>query len=475
MGPVDDTVGAPAPAPGPPDVPAGLAFPGAVRLELDELLDQVIARAGELKSVQGRLRKLLAATHHVAARSEPAELRRRVVESARGVADARRAALSVVEGDRPTLVHSGMSDQQAQALARLVTGDGVLGPLVVDAHPLRLSDLRPGPGPDDPPGPALGSFLGVPLRVGGGVYGHLLLLDKQGAAEFSRDDEELVTTFAGAAGVAMENALLLDGARRRARWQSAAAELSRHLLAGSLDPQLGLRHLLDEALALADAEGATLSTVEDGDPTSFTITCAAGVLAALEGRRFPDDESITGSALASGKAIVVSSVADDPRAAQLSEAAPSVGSALAMRLADGIAGDGTHSVLVLAREAGAHPFDDGDVDLVEGLAAQASATLAVARSRADREALRRVEDREALVADLNSRVLQRLLRVGTALTGAASSADAASRDRVLAQVDELDSLVRELRRTVWQARPGDHGPTGDAPDHAVEVPPSRAP
>jgi GAF domain-containing protein len=471
---VDDTAGVP--APGPPDVPAGLAFPGAVRLELDELLDQVIARAGELKSVQGRLRKLLAATHHVAARSEPDELRRRVVEGARSVADARRAALALVEGDRPVLVHTGMPDEDVETLTHLVAGDGVLRPLVVDAHPVRLPDLRPHPGPDDPPpGPGLGSFLGVPLRVGGAVYGHLLLLDKQGAAEFSRDDEELVTTFAGAAGVAVENALLLDGARRRARWQSAAAELSRHLLAGSLDPQLGLRHLLDEALALADAEGATLNSVEDGDPTSFTITCAAGVLAALEGRRFPDDESITGSALASGKAIVVSTVADDPRAAQLSEAAPSVGSALAMRLADGIAGDGTQSVLVLAREAGAHPFDDGDVDLVEGLAAQASATLAVARSRADREALRRVEDREALVADLNSRVLQRLLRVGTALTGAASSADAASRDRVLAQVDELDSLVRELRRTVWQARPGDHDPTGDAPDHAVEVPPSRAP
>lgn len=472
MGPVDDTTSAPT---GPPEVPAGLTFPGTVRLELDELLDQVIARAGELKSVQSRLRKLLAATHHVAARSEHDELRRRVVESARGIADARQAALALVGGDHPVLVHTGMAPDEVAALSRLVTEDGVLRPLVVDSHPLRLPDL-PGAAPDAArPGPGLGSFLGVPLYVGGDVYGHLLLLHKQGAAEFSRDDEELLTTLAGAAGVAVENALLLAGARRRAQWQSAAAEISRRLLAGSLDPELGLRHLLDEALALADAEGAVLSSVDDREPTWVTIPCAAGVLTALEGRSFPVGDSITGAALASGKAIVVSSVADDPRAVQLLEAAPSAGSALAMRLSDGIAGDGTQSVLVLVRDVGAHPFDDEDVDLVEGLAVQASATLAVARSRADREALRRVEDREALVADLNTRVLQRLLRVGTALTSAASAAAAPSRDRVLAQVDELDALVRELRRTAWQA-PSEGRGTGDgAALLDGEVPPARAP
>ncbi|HEY2194275.1 MAG TPA: GAF domain-containing protein, partial [Actinomycetospora sp.] len=255
----------------------------------------------------------------------------------------------------------------------------------------------------------------------------------------------------------------------------AAAELSRRLLAGSLDPELGLRHLLDEALALADAEGAVISTVDDLDPTSVAIPCATGVLAALEGRRFPDDDTITGAALASGKAIVVSSVADDPRADQLLEVAPSAGSALAVRLSDGIAGDGTHSVLVLVRDARAHPFEDEDVDLVEGLAVQASATLTVARSRADREALRRVEDREALVADLNTRVLQRLLRVGTALTSAASAADVPTRDRVLAQVDELDALVRELRRAVWQAPSADRAAGDGAALPGREVPPARAP
>ena len=54
-----------------------------------------------------------------------------------------------------------------------------------------------------------------------------------------------MTTQVGAAGDAIENALLLDGARRRAQWQAAAAELSRRLQTGSLDPLSGLRHLLN--------------------------------------------------------------------------------------------------------------------------------------------------------------------------------------------------------------------------------------
>ena len=457
--------------PGPPEVPAGLAFPGAVRLELDELLDQVIERAGELKTVQGRLRKLLAATHHIVQRPETDELLQRVVDSARSLVDARAAALDVLDGDRPSvIVHTGMGAGELAALDRLVRGDGALRPLLAESRPLRLPELGA-----PSPGQALGAFLGVPLRVGGLVYGHLHLLGKQAASEFSRDDEELVTTLAAAAGVAIENAMLLADTRRHVRWQAAAADLSRRLLAGSLDPSTGLRHLLDEALVLSAAQGAVLTTVEDREPSEVAIPCATGVLAALEGRRFPDDDSITGAALASERAIVLGSVGEDPRGAQLVSVSPSVGSALATRLADGIAGEGTQLVLVLVREIDHRPFDHGDVDLVEGLAAQASATLAVARSREDREALRRVEDRELLVADLNTRVLQRLLRVGTALSGAASVADPATRDRVLAQVDELDDLVRELRRAIWAGPEEDDGTAPVAEVPSGEVPPARPP
>jgi signal transduction histidine kinase len=52
------------------------------------------------------------------------------------------------------------------------------------------------------------SFLGVPVRVRGEVFGNLYLTDKTSAEVFTDIDEELVVALAGAAGVAIENARL---------------------------------------------------------------------------------------------------------------------------------------------------------------------------------------------------------------------------------------------------------------------------
>jgi signal transduction histidine kinase len=52
------------------------------------------------------------------------------------------------------------------------------------------------------------SFLGVPVMVRDQVFGNLYLTEKQGAAEFSQSDEDMVVALAGAAGVAIENARL---------------------------------------------------------------------------------------------------------------------------------------------------------------------------------------------------------------------------------------------------------------------------
>ena len=57
------------------------------------------------------------------------------------------------------------------------------------------------------------SFLGVPVRVRGEVYGNLYLTDKKGASEFSEEDEATAVTLAMAAGIAIENARLHGVAR----------------------------------------------------------------------------------------------------------------------------------------------------------------------------------------------------------------------------------------------------------------------
>jgi signal transduction histidine kinase len=57
------------------------------------------------------------------------------------------------------------------------------------------------------------SFLGVPVRARDEVYGNLYLTDKEGADEFSEQDEALAEALALAAGIAIENNRLHDRVR----------------------------------------------------------------------------------------------------------------------------------------------------------------------------------------------------------------------------------------------------------------------
>ena len=86
----------------------------------------------------------------------------------------------------------------------------MLGLLIADPKPLRMSQI--GAHPESfgfpPRHPPMQSFLGVPIKVRGEVYGNLYLTDKVGWSEFTDDDEALVGALALAAGIAIENTRL---------------------------------------------------------------------------------------------------------------------------------------------------------------------------------------------------------------------------------------------------------------------------
>jgi signal transduction histidine kinase len=105
---------------------------------------------------------------------------------------------------------AGIDDADARAIGAIPSGHGILGLLIVDPRPIRLPDLTEHPDsfgfpPNHPP---MKSFLGVPIRVRGQVFGNLYLTEKAGGTEFTETDEELAIGLAAAAGVAVENARL---------------------------------------------------------------------------------------------------------------------------------------------------------------------------------------------------------------------------------------------------------------------------
>jgi signal transduction histidine kinase len=149
---------------------------------------------------------------------ELSALLRHLVEEARTLVDARYGALGVLNQARTGLeqfLTVGLSEAEEQAIGLRPTGRGVLGLLITDPAPLRLSnlgahDLSYGFPASHPP---MRSFLGVPIRAKGEVFGNLYLTDKVGADDFTDEDEALAEALALAAGIAIDNTRLQDRVR----------------------------------------------------------------------------------------------------------------------------------------------------------------------------------------------------------------------------------------------------------------------
>jgi signal transduction histidine kinase len=146
---------------------------------------------------------------------------RRIVEEACDLVDAQYGALGVLSEDGRSLdqfLTVGLDSEEEQAIGPRPTGRGVLGTVIADDKPLRLAKLAESEDSYGTPAnhPGMTSFLGVPVRVHGEVYGNLYLTNKKSADEFSEDDEELVVALAVAAGIAIENARLHSLVREHA-------------------------------------------------------------------------------------------------------------------------------------------------------------------------------------------------------------------------------------------------------------------
>ena len=146
-------------------------------------------------------------------------LLQRIADLAREVVGARYAAVGVVGEDGLLLrfVYSGIDKPTADEIGDLPHGRGLLGVLLEGGRPIRQREISDHPDsygfpPNHPP---MHSFLGVPIIVREQVYGRLYLTEKQGAPEFTKDDERIAMTLAAQAGVAIHNANLIEEVRAR--------------------------------------------------------------------------------------------------------------------------------------------------------------------------------------------------------------------------------------------------------------------
>ena len=369
-----------------------------------------------------RLAALLNAVMVVGAELELDAVLQRIVEAATELADCKYAALGVVgkqyanaagvgetEKVLVEFITEGLTDEQRVAIGALPHSDGILGVLVRDPRALRLDDLSTHPAsvgfpPNHPP---MGSFLGVPIRIRGHVFGNLYLTQKRGGS-FTEADEADVLTLAAAAGVAIENARLYDDARRAGDWQRATKDINRALLAGG-DPADALALVAREARRLAQADIAAIGFTDPGGNLVVEI-CDGEGSRDLIGRPFP--------------------------AAQPHLLVP-------------LSWQSQSAALYVSRMATTEGFDPGMVAALRAFADQAVLALELAAARRSEEEVLVLQDRDRIARDLHDTVIQRLFAAGMRLDAVSRGLPEVIATRVGGVVDELDTVITELRTAIY--------------------------
>lgn len=419
---------------------------------------------------------LFSAVVAVAAGLELGATLRRIVQAAADLVDAKYGALGVLgaEGTVVDFVHVGIDRAAADRIGPLPEGAGILGLLIDHPIAIRLDDLSAHPAAHGFPEhhPHMASFLGVPVRVRGEVFGNLYLTEKRGGGHFTAEDEKTVTALAAAAAVAIENARLFERTRERERWQQATNAISSKVLEGAPRGEIlklvtasarALTHADLAIMGLPDASGRLVieqAQVSDGDdpeehdedgPSRWSVHRSRMENGAQE--TFAElPRMILGSEVESGLPMTTAfeesrTVLTDAGSFSLHGEWP-IGWSVAIPL---MAETRILGVLSLARAIGAPAFTAPVIALAESFAAQAAVALVVDEAHSEQQRLAIYEDRDRIARDLHDLVIQRLFATGMLVQGAAKVGDMneAGQERLNRVVDELDETIREIRQTIF--------------------------
>jgi len=446
----------PGPAPGAraAAVAGGMGFPDVPRLELDQLLMQLMDRADDVLATQGRLRGLLRANALVAGELSLPVVLRQIVTAARDLLGARYAALGVLgrDGGLEQFVHAGMDDEQVARVGDLPRGRGILGLLISEPFPIRLPDLSAHPASAGfPPGhPPMTGFLGVPVRIGEEIFGNLYLTEPRGG-EFTADDEELAIALAAAAGAAIANARRFAESEQRRRWLDASAELMPRLLSAGAGPPHTL--IAEYAAAAAAADFAAL-TVPHGPDQVIVAGVAGELTAGMMNRMAPLADSLTGQAIRTGKPSLVTGDRCEVVAAALGA---DTGPLVVVPLA---AGEQVRGALLLGRLAARAGFTETDLDMAASFAGHAAVAMELAQARIDQIILAQAEDHDRIAGDLHDHVIQELFALGMRLEGHAARSDRVAAERINGYVDTLDEVIKKIRTSIFGLQQPLQAPAG---------------
>ncbi len=433
------------------------SWPGARSLDLDDLVDELRARARAARSYQERMSQLLDAVVAMSADLDLPEVLGRIVESAMALVDARYGALGVISTDGERLVEfvtRGVSLEERARIGHPPRGHGILGLLIRDPQPRRLGDIAQHPDSFGfPPNhPEMHTFLGTPIRIRDEVFGNLYMAEKQGADHFSDEDEAILVALAAAAGVTIENARLFEASQRQRRWSDAVSEITQ-LLVEREDEDAALSLVARHALVLSRASASLVAIV--GNEGGLQVQAESHA----EDRSGPGDVAVTFVAqmwtdVRSAKQPILLAAAT---AAETTPWRQEVITALGPAGAGPTAvlplppGHGDVGVLVVAWDEEAEDLPRESMPSLTDFAQQAGLALLAGRAQKDRALMALLDDRDRIARDMHDHVIQRLFATGLSLQSAGRLArHPVVQPRIEDAVDDIDAAIKEIRQAIYQ-------------------------
>ncbi|MGW7188419.1 sensor histidine kinase, partial [Streptomyces sp. NPDC054838] len=344
----------------------------------------------------------------------------------------------------------GLGEELARKIGHRPDGKrGLLGALISHADTVRLRDLTKDPRAAGFPAdhPPMKSFLGVPIRVQGEIFGNLYLAEKDGGVEFNDYDVHMVRVLATEAGIAIGNARLYEAATQRERWIDGSVAVTTALLSGG-DADDALAVVAEQARRLADsAAGIVMLPAEEGGMEIVAVS--SDNPATSLGVVIPPESPVINELLR-GEPVFVEDAAADSR--MISRLTSQYGPCMLVPLQSG---GRVLGALVTPRARGGRPFSEAERTLATQFASQAALALMMAEAQRDRERLAVFEDRDRIARDLHDLVIQRLFATGMMLEGAQRRSIVPEvRDGVGKAVDELDVTIQEIRTAIFALQQG---------------------
>lgn len=387
----------------------------------------------------------------------------RIVLLARAQVDAEFAALAIrgEDGQILNFIHSGMSQEDVDAMPHFPEGKGLLRELQHKYETINIPDIQKDPRSVGFPNghPEMTSMLGVPIVSGEKILGQIYLTNKKSGTEFSDEDARLMNTLAAYASAAITNAQLYNHILERDRTLNQQYEdLSlindlAHSVASSWDIREIMSRTLKLVMEYLEIETGEIFLKDRGGKELRLSLLRGEAFEAFYSRSvFRVGDGLVGKAAGLNKALVVYNLGSDNRILRpaLARAGFTCQAVIPLQAQRTVVG-----VMTLTSKK-ERLFSTRELDFLTTIGTWTGTALQNALLQQQAKHLAVLEERERIGMDLHDGIIQSLYSIGLTLDYVKQILEEdtdESKERLGMATSGINSAITDIRTYISDLRP----------------------